>query len=464
MKIEQLYTGCLAEAAYFIESAGEAAVIDPIRETEPYIKLAQERGVKIKYIFETHFHADFVSGHLDLSHATGAPIVFGPTAKAQFDYIEAKDGEIFEIGDVTLKVLHTPGHTPESMCLLLYDENGKEHAVFTGDTLFVGDVGRPDLLDGVIISKEEQVSNLYDSLNKKIKTLPDDVIVYPGHGPGSLCGKSIGKETQSTIGREKMFNYALQPMTREEFTQIILADQLPAPQYFVKNAIINRTGYESIDEVLGRNVQPLGVTSVELEIETGALVLDTRNSDVFAIGHIPNSLQIALDGSFAVWVGTLITDIKQRIVVVADKGRERETILRLARVGYENVAGYLEGGFDAWREADMPVATTEVITAEELERIFDAATTKILDVRRTNEYKGGHLPNAINIPLRDLEKNLHQLNPKERYFVHCAGGYRSMIAASILARNGYNKVVNVNGGMEAIAKTQLPVLSEAQMA
>ncbi|WP_250632634.1 MBL fold metallo-hydrolase [Rhodoflexus caldus] len=464
MKIEQLYTGCLAEAAYFIESAGEAAVIDPIRETEPYIKLAQERGVKIKYIFETHFHADFVSGHLDLSHATGAPIVFGPTAKAQFDYIEAKDGEIFEIGDVTLKVLHTPGHTPESMCLLLYDENGKEHAVFTGDTLFVGDVGRPDLLDGVIISKEEQVSNLYDSLNKKIKTLPDDVIVYPGHGPGSLCGKSIGKETQSTIGREKMFNYALQPMTREEFTQIILADQLPAPQYFVKNAIINRTGYESIDEVLGRNVQPLGVTSVELEIETGALVLDTRNSDVFAIGHIPNSLQIALDGSFAVWVGTLITDIKQRIVVVADKGRERETILRLARVGYENVAGYLEGGFDAWREADMPVATTEVITAEELERIFDAATTKILDVRRTNEYKGGHLPNAINIPLRDLEKNLHQLNPKERYFVHCAGGYRSMIAASILARNGYNKVVNVNGGMEAIAKTHLPVLSETQMA
>jgi glyoxylase-like metal-dependent hydrolase (beta-lactamase superfamily II)/rhodanese-related sulfurtransferase len=464
MKIEQLYTGCLAEAAYFIESAGEAAVIDPIRETEPYIKLAQERGVKIKYIFETHFHADFVSGHLDLSRATGAPIVFGPTAKAQFDYIEAKDGEIFEVGDVTLKVLHTPGHTPESMCLLLYDENGKEHAVFTGDTLFVGDVGRPDLLDGVIISKEEQVSNLYDSLNKKIKTLPDDVIVYPGHGPGSLCGKSIGKETQSTIGREKMFNYALQPMTREEFTQIILADQLPAPQYFVKNAIINRTGYESIDEVLGRNVQPLGVTSVELEIETGALVLDTRSSDVFAIGHIPNSLQIALDGSFAVWVGTLITDIKQRMVVVADKGRERETILRLARVGYENVAGYLEGGFDAWREADMPVATTEVITAEELERIFDAATTKILDVRRVNEYKGGHLPNAINIPLRDLEKNLHQLNPKERYFVHCAGGYRSMIAASILARNGYNKVVNVNGGMEAIAKTHLPVLTEAQMA
>lgn len=464
MKIEQLYTGCLAEAAYFIESAGEAAVIDPIRETEPYIKLAQERGVKIKYIFETHFHADFVSGHLDLSHATGAPIVFGPTAKAQFDYIEAKDGEIFEIGDITLKVLHTPGHTPESMCLLLYDENGKEHAVFTGDTLFVGDVGRPDLLDGVIISKEEQVSNLYDSLNKKIKTLPDDVIVYPGHGPGSLCGKSIGKETQSTIGREKMFNYALQPMTREEFTQVILADQLPAPQYFVKNAIINRTGYESIDDVLGRNVQPLGVTSVELEIETGALALDTRNSDVFAIGHIPNSLQIALDGSFAVWVGTLITDIKQRIVVVADKGRERETILRLARVGYENVAGYLEGGFDAWREADMPVATTEVITAEELERIFDAATTKVLDVRRVNEYKGGHLPNAINIPLRDLEKNLHQLNPKERYFVHCAGGYRSMIAASILARNGYNKVVNVNGGMEAIAKTHLPVLSEAQMA
>lgn len=462
MKIEQLYTGCLAEAAYFIESAGEAAVIDPIRETEPYLKLARERNVKIKYIFETHFHADFVSGHLDLSRATGAPIVFGPTAKAQFDFIEAKDGQIFEIGDVTIKVLHTPGHTPESMCLLLYDENGKEYAVFTGDTLFVGDVGRPDLLDGVIISKEEQVSNLYDSLNKKIKTLPDDVIVYPGHGPGSLCGKSIGKETQSTIGREKMFNYALQPMTREEFMRLILEDQPPAPQYFVKNAIINRTGYESIDQVLERNVRPLSVTAVELEAEAGALILDTRNSDAFAAGHIPNAMQIALDGSFAVWVGTLISDIKQRIVVVADKGRERESILRLARVGYENVAGYLEGGFEAWREAGKPVALTKVISAEEFAKIFDAQTTKVLDVRRVNEFRNAHLPNALNIPLRDLETNLHQLNPNERYYVHCAGGYRSMIAASILARNGYDNVVNINGGMDALTKTNLPVLSKPQ--
>ncbi|MCS7018731.1 MAG: rhodanese-like domain-containing protein [Cytophagales bacterium] len=464
MKIEQLYTGCLAEAAYFIESAGEAAVIDPIRETEPYLRLAQERGVKIKYIFETHFHADFVSGHLDLSRATGAPIVFGPTAKAQFDFIEAKDGQTFEVGDVIIKVLHTPGHTPESMCLLLYDENGKEHAVFTGDTLFVGDVGRPDLLDGVIISKEEQVSNLYDSLNKKIKTLPDDVIVYPGHGPGSLCGKSIGKETQSTIGREKMFNYALQPMTREEFMRIILADQPPAPQYFVKNAIINRTGYEAIDHLLERNVRPLSVTAVELEMEAGALVLDTRNTDAFAAGHIPNAMQVALDGSFAVWVGTLVSDIKQRIVVIADQGRERESILRLARVGYENVAGYLEGGFDTWRQSGMPIATTQVISAEQFEAIFDPNTTKVLDVRRTNEFKNAHLPNAINIPLRDLEKNLHQLNPNECYYVHCAGGYRSMIAASILARNGYENVININGGMDAILKTKLPVLSETQVA
>jgi glyoxylase-like metal-dependent hydrolase (beta-lactamase superfamily II)/rhodanese-related sulfurtransferase len=463
MKIEQLYTGCLAEAAYFIESAGEAAVIDPIRETEPYLKLAQERGVRIKYIFETHFHADFVSGHLDLAKATGAPIIFGPTAKARFDYIEAKDGQIFEVGDVTLKVLHTPGHTPESICLLLFDENGKEYAVFTGDTLFVGDVGRPDLLDGVIISKEEQVSNLYDSLNKKIKTLPDDVIVYPGHGPGSLCGKSIGKETQSTIGREKMFNYALQPMTSEEFMQIILADQPPAPQYFVKNAIINRTGYESIDEVLERNVRGLDITAVELEVETGAIVLDTRNSNAFAAGHIPNSLQIGLDGSFAVWVGTLITDIKQRIVVITDKGREREAILRLARVGYENVAGYLEGGFEAWHKAGKPIATIETINAEQLAGIFDITTTKILDVRRVNEFKNGHLPNAINIPLRDLEKNLYQLNADEHYYVHCAGGYRSMIAASILTRNGYDNVVNVNGGMDAIVKTKLPVITEPQI-
>lgn len=463
MKVEQLYTGCLAEAAYFIESAGEAAVIDPIREIEPYLKLARERGVKIKYIFETHFHADFVSGHLDLSRATGAPIVFGPTAKANFDFIEAKDGQIFEVGDVALKVLHTPGHTPESMCLLLYDENGKEHAIFTGDTLFVGDVGRPDLLDGVIISKEEQVSNLYDSLNKKIKTLPDDVIVYPGHGPGSLCGKSIGKETQSTIGREKMYNYALQPMSREEFMKLILEDQPPAPQYFVKNAMINRMGYEPIDEVLERNVRPLSVTALELEAEAGALILDTRNANDFAAGHIPNSMNIGLDGSYAVWVGTLVSDIKQRIVVVAEKGREREAILRLARVGYENVAGYLEGGFDTWKNAGKPTATINCISATELAEIYQPEMP-ILDVRRVNEFRNGHLPNAINIPLRDLEQNLHQLNPNQLYYVHCAGGYRSMIAASILVRNGYHKVVNVNGGMDAIAKTQLPVVKEAKVA
>ncbi|MCS6967932.1 MAG: MBL fold metallo-hydrolase [Cytophagales bacterium] len=463
MKVEQLYTGCLAEAAYFIESAGEAAVIDPIREIEPYLKLARERGVKIKYIFETHFHADFVSGHLDLSRATGAPIVFGPTAKANFDFIEAKDGQIFEVGNVALKVLHTPGHTPESMCLLLYDENGKEHAIFTGDTLFVGDVGRPDLLDGVIISKEEQVSNLYDSLNKKIKTLPDDVIVYPGHGPGSLCGKSIGKETQSTIGREKMYNYALQPMSREEFMKLILEDQPPAPQYFVKNAMINRMGYEPIDEVLERNVRPLSVTALELEAEAGALILDTRNANDFAAGHIPNSMNIGLDGSYAVWVGTLVSDIKQRIVVVAEKGREREAILRLARVGYENVAGYLEGGFDTWKNAGKPTATINCISATELAEIYQPEMP-ILDVRRVNEFRNGHLPNAINIPLRDLEQNLHQLNPNQLYYVHCAGGYRSMIAASILVRNGYHKVVNVNGGMDAIAKTQLPVVKEAKVA
>lgn len=462
MYIQQLYTGCLAEAAYYIESNGEAAIIDPIRETEPYLQLAEQRGTTIKYIFETHFHADFVSGHLDLATKTGAQIVFGPNANTNYDIHQAKDGEIFELGAVHIKAVHTPGHTPESTCYLLYNEEGKEEAIFTGDTLFVGDVGRPDLLDGVVISKEEQVSHLYDSLNNKIKTLPDDVVVYPAHGPGSMCGKSIGKETQSTIGKEKQFNYALQDMTREEFTATILDGQLPAPQYFIKNATINRTGYESIDNVLERNVQALDIEHSAQEMANQALVLDTRNAEDFAKGFIPGAINIGLDGSFAVWVGTLI-DIQQRILVVAPEGREREAIMRLARVGYENVAGYVEGGFAAWQQAGKPTDEILSITAEEFAERYNAGEHNILDVRRTNEYTEARVENAINVPLRDLEAHINSIDRNTHYHVHCAGGYRSMIAASILKAHGYNGVTNVQGGFSFIRNTTIPIVEPAEL-
>ena len=462
MYIEQLYTGCLAEAAYYIESNGEAAIVDPIRETEPYLELAARRGANIRYIFETHFHADFVSGHLDLAKKTGATIVFGPNATTEYDIHQAKDGEVFELGNVHIKTLHTPGHTPESTCYLLYNEQGKEEAVFTGDTLFVGDVGRPDLLDAVAISKEEQVSHLYDSLNNKIKTLPDEVVVYPAHGPGSMCGKSIGKETQSTIGKEKKTNYALQEMSRTEFTDAILTGQIPAPQYFIKNAMINKQGYESIDDVLERNVQALSVEGVEKEIAQQALVLDTRSAEVFGNGFIPGSVNIGLDGSFAVWVGTLI-DIRQRLVVVTEVGRERETILRLARVGYENVAGYLEGGLDVWREAGKPVDTISSISAGEFAELYNNEKVMVLDVRRANEYDVAHVDGARNIPLRDLEASLAEVPADTRTYVHCAGGYRSMIAASLLKAHGHKEVVNIEGGFELIRDTGVPVVEPAEL-
>lgn len=462
MYIEQLYTGCLAEAAYYIESNGEAAIIDPIRETEPYLEMAARRGTKIRYIFETHFHADFVSGHLDLAKKTGASIVFGPNATTEYDIHQAKDGEVFELGDIHIKALHTPGHTPESTCYLLYDEQGKEEAVFTGDTLFVGDVGRPDLLDAVAVSKEEQVSHLYDSLNSKIKTLPDDVVVYPAHGPGSMCGKNIGKETQSTIGKEKRTNYALQEMSREKFTETILTGQIPAPQYFIKNAMINKQGYDNIDEVLERNVSPLSVENVESEIAEHALVLDTRSADTFGNGFIPGSLNIGLDGSFAIWVGTLI-DIQQRLVVVTEAGREREAILRLARVGYENVAGYLDGGIEAWRAAGKTVDTVSSISAGAFAELYNSEKVSVLDVRRVNEYAAAHVEGALNIPLRDLEAGLAEVSPDTRTYIHCAGGYRSMIAASLLKAHGYPDVVNIQGGFELMRDTGIPVVEPAEL-
>ncbi len=461
MYIEQLYTGCLAEAAYYIESEGEAAIVDPIRETEPYLELAKRRGATIKYIFETHFHADFVSGHIDLANKTGAAIVFGPVAQPSYDAHIARDGEMFELGAIAIKAMHTPGHTPESTCYLVYDENGKEEAIFTGDTLFVGDVGRPDLLDGVIISKEEQVSNLYDSLNNRIKTLPDDVVVYPAHGPGSMCGKSIGQEKQSTIGQEKKNNYALRDMTREEFTKVILEGQPAAPQYFIKNAIINRTGYENIDAVLERNIRALAAGDVQSEIDGGAIVLDTREAEIFGTGFIPGAINIGLDGSFAVWVGTLI-DIKQRLVVVTDAGREREAILRLARVGYENVAGYIDGGFETWVHANRSVDTVVSVPADAFADAVQGGA-HVLDVRRPNEYETAHVRGALNVPLRDIESMLNRLDKNDAYYVHCAGGYRSMVAASILKARGFDRVTNVLGGFGMIRNTGTPIEEPAEL-
>lgn len=460
MYIEQMYTNCLAEAAYWIESEGEAAVIDPIRETEPYLKKAAERGVTIKYVFETHFHADFVSGHLDLSKETGATIVFGPGAETSYAVHNAADGEEFRIGKVTVRVLHTPGHTPESACFLLLDENKKEHAVFTGDTLFVGDVGRPDLLDGKM-TKEELASLLFDSLNNKLKPLADDVIVYPAHGPGSACGKNIGKETWSTIGQQKKTNYAMLETDRDEFIRKVTDGLSAPPQYFFRDAMINKKGYESIDHVLERNVKPLNAEKTQQLIESGALLLDTRTNNEFEAGFIPGSLFIGLDGTYAVWVGTLV-DINVPLVIVAPEGREREAILRLARVGYENVAGYLEGGINAWKAAGMPVDTLANVTPEEFASDVNSGKSKnvVLDVRRPGEFNAGHVKDAQHLCLSNFGKadTFKSLKPESSYYLHCQSGYRSVIAASILKAKGFSNVVNVRKGWSGIKETNAPLV------
>lgn len=450
MYIEQLYTTCLAEAAYYIESDGQAAIIDPLRETEPYMELAKKRGAAIKYVFETHFHADFVSGHIDLAKKTGAPIVYGPQANTNYKVINATDGQEFQLGKVTIKVLHTPGHTPESSCFLLLDENRKEHAVFTGDTLFVGDVGRPDLLDGVM-TREELASMLYDSLTKKLKTLPDSVIVYPAHGAGSACGKNIGKETFSTIGDQKKLNYALQEQTREEFIKAVTDGILPPPSYFFEDARINRMGYTSIDEVIKQNSKPLSLTEFKEAIVKGALLLDTRKPDDFEKGYIPSSLNIGLNGQYAVWVGTLI-DIKQPLVLVAEEGKEEEAVLRLARVGYENVVGYLKNGVAAW---DGKLEKVRSIAAEDMKEEMKRGL-KTLDVRRPGEWEASHLKAANFVPLANFPKALDALEKQHPYIVHCAGGYRSMIAISLMRRAGFTgELVNVYGGYGAIQQTDL---------
>ena len=458
MYIEQLYTDCLAEAAYYIESEGEAAIIDPLRETEPYIALAKRRGSKIKFVFETHFHADFVSGHIDLARKTDSQIIYGPLANTSYKVYNAKDGEEFQIGKIKIRVLHTPGHTPESSCFLLFDEHGKEHSIFTGDTLFVGDVGRPDLLDGVM-SREELASMLYDSLNKKIKILPDHVILYPAHGPGSACGKNIGKETVSTLGDQKKYNYALKDMSREEFIRQVTEDILPAPQYFFEDARINKEGYDSIDSVMRSNKNPMNVEQFKKAVAQGALILDTRMPDEFEKGFVPGSLNIGLNGQYAVWVGTLI-DIKQPLILVTGKGNEEESILRLARVGYENVVGYLEGGVSAWAGK---LETITSITAEEMKLQMEKGL-HVVDVRKPGEWNAGHVKDASFLPLGNMPGNLSSLDKEEPYLVHCGGGYRSMMAISLMRKQGFKHLSNIYGGFGAMQKAGMDIVGESVIA
>ncbi len=461
--VEQMYTGCLAEAAYYIESNGEAAIIDPLREVEPYIQKAKERGASIKYVFETHFHADFVSGHLDLARKTGATIVYGPNAEPNFDAHIAKDGETFRIGDIIIKVLHTPGHTLESSTYLLIDENGKERYIFTGDTLFIGDVGRPDLAVKGNLTEKELAGLLYDSLRNKIMPLPDDVIVYPGHGAGSACGKNIGKETFDTLGNQKKKNWALQNISKEDFVREATTGLLPPPQYFPKNAQLNKLGYESIDHVIEREYIPLGISEFKEKMNQGALVLDTRSSEDYANAHIPGSINIGLDGGpFAVWVGALIEDLKTPLLIVTPEGREKETIIRLARVGYENCLGYLEGGINTWINAGEKIADIHQIDASEFAKRYRAEKINVLDVRKPTEYERAHLENVLNIPLDFIQKRIGELNKNEKYYIHCAGGYRSMIACSILKRNGFENITDIKGGFSAIAQQQnLPIVETA---
>lgn len=459
MKIEQIYTGCLAQGAYYIESKGEAAIIDPLRETHPYLSMAEKNHATIKYIFETHFHADFVSGHVDLARKSGATIVYGPGAKTSYDIHEAKDEEVFGLGDVKIKVLHTPGHTQESSTFLLYDEQGKEHAIFSGDTLFIGDVGRPDLAVKSDLTKEDLAAMLFDSLRNKIMPLPDDVIVYPAHGAGSACGKNMSSETTDTLGNQKKTNYALRPdMTKEEFIKEVTTGILPPPQYFSKNAMMNKQGVESLDNIMEKGNIPLDVETFEaMANHEGALVLDTRHETEFVKGFIPNAIFIGIDGNFAPWVGALITDLQQPIIFLADKGKEEQVVTRLSRVGYDNTLGYLEGGIASWKAAGKTVDTIESVSAEDFKKLLEQENPKILDVRKPGEYLAEHLEEATNAPLDFINEEMSKVDKQKAYCVHCAGGYRSVIFTSILKGRGFEQLTNVEGGFDALKKLEVPV-------
>ena len=457
MKVEQIYTGCLAHAAYYIERNGVAAVFDPLREVQPYLDRAKKDNAKIKYVFETHFHADFVSGHLDLKEKAGAEIVFGPGAKPSYEATTAKDNQLFDVGGYKVKVIHTPGHTMESTTYLLIDEKGNEHGIITGDTLFIGDVGRPDLAQHVVseLTEEKLAGHLFDSLRNRIMPLSDELIVYPNHGAGSACGKMMSKETTDTLGHQKKVNYALRPdMDKETFIKELLTGLTAPPAYFPKNVLMNIKGYESLDTIMDRATTPYSPEAFEaVANETGALVLDTRNAADFAKGFIPNSINIGLEGNFAQWVGELIPDIKQDILLVTYADKEAEAITRLSRVGYDHTIGFLKGGFDSWKKSGKEFETTKRITATALEKLNSIERPLIIDVRKKSEYDSEHLIDAINIPLNEINQHLSQFPKDKPFIVHCAGGYRSMIAASILKQRGWNDFEDVVGGFEALAKT-----------
>ena len=460
MKIEQIYTGCLAQGAYYIESKGEVAIIDPLREVTPYINRAESDGATIKYIFETHFHADFVSGHITLSKLTNAPIIYGPSAKPGFDAIVAEDGQVFKLGNITITALHTPGHTLESTTFLLKDENGKDHAIFSGDTLFLGDVGRPDLAQKAAnMTQEELAGLLFDSLRNKIMPLADDVIVYPAHGAGSACGKNLSKKTVGTLGEQKQTNYALRAnMTKTEFIKEVTDGLLPPPHYFPLNVKMNKEGYDDIDDVIERGTKPLAPKAFEAAAnETGAVILDVRNEKDFVNGHIPRAIFIGIDGSFAPWVGALIADVKQPILLVAPKGREEETIIRLSRVGFDHTIGYLDGGFDAWKKAGLEYDTISSITANELKEKIENENVPVFDVRKEGEYQSEHVKGAHHTALDYINDYLNEFPENETFYIHCAGGYRSAIAASILKSRGIHNLVDVTDGFAAIKEAGIPV-------
>jgi len=461
MKIEQIYTGCLAHAAYYIESKGEAVVIDPLREVQPYINRAKLDDAKIKYIFETHFHADFVSGHLDLRKKTGAKIIFGPTANPGYEAIIAEDNQIFEVGDYKIKVIHTPGHTMESTTYLLIDENGKEHGIVTGDTLFIGDVGRPDLAQEMAseLTEEKLAGYLFDSLRNKIMPLSDDLIVYPTHGAGSACGKNMSKETTDSLGHQKEVNYALRAdMTKEEFIKELLTGLNAPPAYFPQNVLLNIKGYDSIETIMEKANNPLSPEAFEtLANESGAIILDVRHQDDFAKGHIPRSIFIGLDGSFAPWVGTLISDVKQSILLVTPKERQEEAITRLSRVGFDSTLGFLNGGFEAWKDTGRDYDTVTSIPALEFKKVIEKDQVHVFDVRKESEYQSEHIEKAKNTPLDFLNNYLTDFPTEDVLYVHCAGGYRSMIASSILKSRGIHNIIDIAGGFKAIKKVGISV-------
>lgn len=457
MKIEQIYTGCLAQGAYYITSNGEAAIIDPLRETHPYLDRLTKDGVKLKYIFETHFHADFVSGHLDLSKKTNAAIVYGPSAQPEFEAIIAEDNQVFEIGNIKIKVLHTPGHTMESTCFLLIDENGTDSALFSGDTLFLGDVGRPDLAQKAAhLTQDELAGLLYESIYNKILPLADDITVYPAHGAGSACGKNMMKETVDTLGNQKIMNYALNQPNKDAFVKAVTDGLLPPPAYFGMNVAMNKKGYERFDNVLQQSLKALSADEFELVAETSnALILDTRSDKDFAVGYIPQSINIGLNGDFAPWVGAMIVDVNQPILLITEPGKEQEAVTRLSRVGFDHVLGYLNGGFATWEKSGKETDQINRITAAQFSKDY-YDNSKVIDIRKESEYAAEHIEDAFSKPLAYINEWIKDINPNEHFYMHCAGGYRSMIAASILQARGFRNFTEVEGGFKAISTTNIP--------